>query len=341
MQISKKTALWIFFSVSILIGAIFLISMLTLRHGFMILEERQVQKNIARARDTFSERVRQIEIQVTDWAVWDDTYNFMEDRSQSFINSAFNDTMPDSLRLEVTGVFREFSRLIESLQNGSEQLSNDTFLILLISGKELRAGEMALLQGICPENRLRLILISSNNQIEGPEAAQRLGYQKLLPALFTRRQIFSAVVGSCCAELPDGGVYAADNTVETVNLAGCQILVVEDDMGSRRLLEEILEKIGAVCKFARNGQEAVEVLRVQNFDLCLMDVQMPLMDGLTATRIIRGEISETLPIIGLSAAVMKEDRENAIAAGMNDYLIKPLDNSALRCCLNKFCPKKS
>ncbi|HMM60371.1 MAG TPA: hypothetical protein PLK28_11570 [Candidatus Rifleibacterium sp.] len=60
MQISKKTALWIFFSVSILIGAIFAISMLTLRHGFSLLEDKMIRKNIARATEAFSERIRQI-----------------------------------------------------------------------------------------------------------------------------------------------------------------------------------------------------------------------------------------------------------------------------------------
>lgn len=122
MQISRKTALWVFISVSILIGAIFAISMLTLRRGFSILEEKMVRKNISRATEAFSERVKQIEIQVTDWSVWDDTYNFMEDRNQAFISSAFNDTMPDSLRLDAMlflnspahRLYAEFQRIIRS-----------------------------------------------------------------------------------------------------------------------------------------------------------------------------------------------------------------------------------
>ncbi|MGB2985207.1 MAG: response regulator [Phycisphaerae bacterium] len=104
-----------------------------------------------------------------------------------------------------------------------------------------------------------------------------------------------------------------------------RVLVVEDNPVNRQLATAILEKYGCDVTTAENGRRAIEVLEQKMFDLVLMDVQMPEMDGLDATRELRKhEQWRDLPIIAMTAHVMKEDRERCLAAGMNDYIAKPV-----------------
>ena len=108
-----------------------------------------------------------------------------------------------------------------------------------------------------------------------------------------------------------------------------RILIVEDDVRNVYALSSIFETHGAAVTIARNGLEALKALEADGgagFDLVLMDVMMPEMDGLTATREIRGRLRlESLPIIMLTAKAMPQDQEQCLAAGANDYLPKPLD----------------
>lgn len=113
-----------------------------------------------------------------------------------------------------------------------------------------------------------------------------------------------------------------------------RILLVEDEQVNRLAVRRMLEKAGHAVVLAGNGQEALEHLAGGNFDCVLMDIQMPVMDGLTATRAIRdSETRQTLPripIIAMTAYAMAGDRERCLAAGMDDYLAKPVGKAALR-----------
>ena len=113
------------------------------------------------------------------------------------------------------------------------------------------------------------------------------------------------------------------------SLKGLRILAVEDNELNRMVLQVILKKCEVVVTIAQNGQEAINLIQDQNFDLVLMDVQMPIVDGLEATKYIREELKLTIPIIGLSANAMREEVEICKQAGMNDYLVKPYSERAL------------
>ena len=111
-------------------------------------------------------------------------------------------------------------------------------------------------------------------------------------------------------------------------LAGLHLLVVDDSAMNREVVERALTLEGATASQAADGQQAVQMLKARpaGFAAVLMDVRMPVMDGLTATRLIRDDLGLTgLPIIALSAGVMAEEQEAARAAGMNGFLAKPLD----------------
>jgi CheY-like chemotaxis protein len=113
------------------------------------------------------------------------------------------------------------------------------------------------------------------------------------------------------------------------SLKGLRVLAVEDNELNRMVLQVILKKCEVTVSMAHNGQEAIEMIQGNEFDIVLMDVQMPIVDGLEATKYIREELKLTTPIIGLSANAMREEVEICKQAGMNDYLVKPYSERSL------------
>jgi two-component system sensor histidine kinase/response regulator len=125
------------------------------------------------------------------------------------------------------------------------------------------------------------------------------------------------------------------------SFAGRRILLVEDNVVNQRVAQRVLQKLAVEVTLANNGAEALERIAETAFDAVLMDCQMPVMDGLTATRHIRDAerrkgTGYRLPIIALSANVMSEDREHCIAAGMDAHLAKPVEPSRLADCLGRY-----
>jgi CheY-like chemotaxis protein/HPt (histidine-containing phosphotransfer) domain-containing protein len=103
------------------------------------------------------------------------------------------------------------------------------------------------------------------------------------------------------------------------------ILVAEDTPANRKVVDAILERRGHDCELVSNGRQAVEMFESRNYDAVLMDVQMPVMDGLQATAAIRAsDKGRTVPIIAMTAHAMRGDRERCLRAGMNAYVPKPL-----------------
>ncbi|WP_179953254.1 response regulator [Desulfobotulus mexicanus] len=118
---------------------------------------------------------------------------------------------------------------------------------------------------------------------------------------------------------------------------GFQILLVEDHVINREVAENILRSIGFGVVSVENGKEALDWLEKEGLpDLVLMDGQMPEMDGFEATIKIRERYGRSLPVIALTAHALKGDRERFLAAGMDDYLTKPLRKQALGAMLTKY-----
>ena len=121
-----------------------------------------------------------------------------------------------------------------------------------------------------------------------------------------------------------------------------RILLVEDDWVIRKVAAEMLNKLRVTLDVAFNGQDAIELLRVHRYDLIFMDCHMPVMDGFETTLHLRaggaGEMNRTTPVVALTANATPGNREMCLAAGMNEYLTKPVKFHELKTTVDALVP---
>ncbi len=184
------------------------------------------------------------------------------------------------------------------------------------------------------------------------EATKRLSEQQVtVGALLNKPVTPSTLLDACIAVLgklaapPMSPVRLSGQTADfsrPSGLEGARILLVEDNEINAELAVEILSDAGVRVSVARNGKEALDSLAVGHFDAVLMDCQMPVMDGYTATRALRQEKSlQDLPVIAMTANAMTGDREAALAAGMNDHITKPVVIDEMYATLARWLPTAS
>jgi CheY-like chemotaxis protein len=113
------------------------------------------------------------------------------------------------------------------------------------------------------------------------------------------------------------------------NLEGSRILLVEDNKVNQFLANALLKSWNAQVDISEDGLDALDRMRNVNYDLVLMDLQMPIMDGFEATEQIRNELNSKVPIIGLSANALNGERERSLEKGMNEYVSKPFQPEVL------------
>ena len=182
---------------------------------------------------------------------------------------------------------------------------------------------------------VKVILSSSSGMITSHAAARAIGFDASLPKPIHRGAMLRAL-----ARLHDGtGQFADAPSLEAAQArpahcpkaGGCHLLLVEDNHVNQMLAMTLLRKAGHRVTLADNGLDALQAVSETQFDLILMDVQMPEMDGLEATRRIRGldGWARSVPIVAMTANALKGDREKCLQAGMNDYLSKPIDRVEL------------
>jgi signal transduction histidine kinase/CheY-like chemotaxis protein len=244
----------------------------------------------------------------------------------------------------VTTVSSGFAALDE-LQNG---IASDNQFDMVITDFQMPDMDGAMLgERIIAMRELantRLVMLTSLDRHGDTPRLAALGFAAYLTKPVRVRELIDAV-----ARVMSGGPRQWQMETQpmiTLNMlsqpsaqqrfAG-HVLLVEDNFVNQKVAVRFLERLGCTVEVASNGAEGVAACQQRQFDIVLMDLQMPVMDGMTATRMIRAsESSGHIPVIALTANAMTGDRELCEAAGMDGYLTKPIEVERLRNILTKF-----
>jgi CheY-like chemotaxis protein/HPt (histidine-containing phosphotransfer) domain-containing protein len=191
----------------------------------------------------------------------------------------------------------------------------------------------------------RLVLYSSIDDKSSRKELRALGFAGHLSKPMRRKELLATmerVLSHAALEFTQRvrAIVTRDVIVEEHQRRGRTVLLVEDNATNRRVAELFLERAGCDVVLAANGREALEALRERPVDLVLMDVQMPVMDGLEATRRIRAEIpgGARVPVVGLTANALKEQLDVCRAAGMDEVIAKPIERERLEAALERYAP---
>ncbi len=189
-----------------------------------------------------------------------------------------------------------------------------------------------------------LMMLSSADRLENAARCKELGMNAYLTKPIRRADLLSSILTSVHAE-PLNAVGGAPPTqaIEPC-VRSLRLLLTEDNLVNQKLAMRLLEKRGHSIVIACNGRDAIEALHQQHFDVVLMDVQMPEMDGLEATQVIRAHEQNSgghVPIIAMTAHAMKGDRERCLNIGMDGYISKPLHPSELFEAVESFASLRS
>lgn len=205
---------------------------------------------------------------------------------------------------------------------------------------------------------MRLILLTSMGHAGESQRLKQAGFSAWLPKPVRASSLFDALHGALAVRVPQPNteVHQPEPEVRPPIQDGTpRILLVEDNEVNRLVAEGMLKRLGVRTDAVGNGVEALAALERERYDAVLMDVQMPVMDGFEATGRIRNLKLETgdsekhvpegavpvskIPIIAMTAHAMQGDREQCLAAGMDDYLAKPILPKALADVLARWLPK--
>ena len=175
----------------------------------------------------------------------------------------------------------------------------------------------------------KVIMLSAFESAQMREQATRLGIKTFIKKPFGASELINNIQELCLDYRANAEIIETDVS-GFPNLADKTILLAEDNALNQKVALGLLKDTHANIQVANNGIEAVDMLRRNSaFDLVLMDIQMPEMDGLEATKVIRDELQLTMPIIAMTAHAMQQDIDKSIAAGMNAHLNKPIEPDKL------------
>lgn len=170
-------------------------------------------------------------------------------------------------------------------------------------------------------------------------SAEEIGYNSCVAKPLQISSILSALQEAVGAELTYQKASKKEN--RKIYFKEAKVLLVEDNQMNQELAVSLLDSVGLTTMIANNGKEALEIIKNEDFNLVLMDIQMPIMDGLTATREIRSwnkPYFKEIPILAMSARAFQKDKEECYEAGMNAHIVKPIDPNVLYEEMAKFLP---
>lgn len=178
-----------------------------------------------------------------------------------------------------------------------------------------------------------VIMVTAYGREEIMNQAEEVGIRGFLVKPVSKSLLFNAIMnvfgkGADLKAKPRGKLAHEMEDVKLI--AGARVLLTEDNEINQQVATELLQQAGLIVDIANNGQEAVKMVKETEYDAVLMDIQMPVMDGFTATKEIRSDSRfKDLPILAMTANVMAQDIEECEKAGMNDHVGKPIDPDEL------------
>ncbi|MGX5202795.1 two-component regulator propeller domain-containing protein [Aliikangiella sp. IMCC44632] len=182
-----------------------------------------------------------------------------------------------------------------------------------------------------------LLMCSVSTQVE---ASHRLIFDSIIEKPLTPSQLYNGLLESLDIKLPnieDAELTETQKATLYQKLSEKTVLLVEDNTINQQVAQELISSIGVNVMCANNGQEAITLLKEQSFDMVFMDMQMPILDGVETTQIIRTEkLLSTQPIVAMTAHAMVGDREKCLKAGMDDYISKPIQPKVLYACIQRW-----
>ncbi len=208
--------------------------------------------------------------------------------------------------------------------------ANEVFQLVLLDLMMPQMNGFALTERIrqTPDlSETPIIMLSSAWNSEGDGRCRELGIDHCLIKPVKQSDLLDAIVTILRVATADENPAQADTRDQPAQVSALKILLAEDGLVNQKVAVNLLELRGHRVTVANNGQEALNKLENESFDVVLMDVQMPIMDGLEATGLIRQreQVSGAhIPIIAMTAHAMKGDRERCLAAGMDGYIPKPI-----------------
>jgi two-component system, sensor histidine kinase and response regulator len=208
--------------------------------------------------------------------------------------------------------------------------SDKPFVVVLLDGHMPEMDGFAVAERILRDRRysdIKVVMLTSAAQPEDVIRCRKLGVSGYLTKPIKQSELFDVIVSAIGQPIPQRVRASRRRRVSRAAQAALQVLLAEDNQVNQLVATRILEKLGNRVTVVSNGREALAAAQSDKFDLIAMDVQMPEMDGLEATRAIRAWEKTTgrhTPIVALTAHAMKGDRERCLAAGMDGYTSKPI-----------------
>ncbi len=253
--------------------------------------------------------------------------------------------------------FRVVESADKAMEALEESLSEETKFDMVISDHMMPEKDGMDLGRMIKSNDnykdIPLIMLSSFGLKVDDDILKQAGYDLFLSKPVKRSMLFNTIVNYFDDEDEEDKARKKAGKKKTIKKkvakkkskkdkkkGNIEILLTEDNPVNQKLAVKLLQKEGYNVDVANNGEEAINAIRIKKYDIVLMDVQMPVKDGLSATKEIRDSIGDTfdpnIVIIGLTANAMKGDREKCINAGMNDYVTKPIKKEKLYEAIEKY-----
>jgi PAS domain S-box-containing protein len=241
-------------------------------------------------------------------------------------------------RVILSNILRQSGFEVDLVGNGSEAIAavrrkgGDGYGLMIIDWRlpDLDGAEVCKRLAHIGYGSLPVLAITAYGADQAREAFSAVGDFELLEKPITSARLCDAVLSALGMAKRKGEDSSGRDLDAIQGILGADVLLVEDNPINQQVARELLEDFGVNVAVRGGGREAIEELRNHRYDLVLMDIQMPDMNGYEATAIIRKELQRTdLPIIAMTAHTMSGDRERCLDAGMNDHVGKPVDPDAL------------